>query len=299
LIMGLLLLASILLMQPMLPWLRGRATLAFAGALLFWPMFRAITGGSNTALTLFLIVAAWRLIHDDRHLTAGVVLAALLFKPQLAIPMLGLFTLARYWRVVIGACIGATAYYMWGVALQGWSWALDWTEMARDFAAKEAEINGHSSISFIGFTQNIFGVGISVPVILAWLCAGAMVIFLCWIWWRRDSVSLGRRLAITVPGTLLLAPHVMTHDGALIVIAAAVAVQAWSRDRWGPWIATIWALGATQSMIMHLGFSPGFVMLLIIMVMGWQLISEDRGNGIAEPASAQDHDTAGVSENSS
>jgi hypothetical protein len=298
LMMGLLLLASILLMRPMLAWLCGRVTLALAGALLFWPMFRTITGGSNTALTLFLIVATWRLIHDDRHLSAGVVLAALLFKPQLAIPMLGLFALARYWRVVLGACLGAAAYYMWGVALQGWSWALDWAEMARDFGAKEAEINGHSSISFIGFAQNVFGVGTSVPVILAWLCASAMVIFLCWIWWHRDSASLARRLAVTIPGTLLLAPHVMTHDGALIVVTAAVAVQAWSRHRWGPWIAVIWALGATQSMIMHLGFSPGFLMLLIIMAMAWQLLSEDRDDG-AMPASAHDHDPAGVSENSS
>jgi hypothetical protein len=170
--------------------------------------------------------------------------------------------------------------------------------MARDFGAKEAEINGHSSISFIGFAQNVFGVGTSVPVILAWLCASAMVIFLCWIWWHRDSASLARRLAVTIPGTLLLAPHVMTHDGALIVVTAAVAVQAWSRHRWGPWIAVIWALGATQSMIMHLGFSPGFLMLLIIMAMAWQLLSEDRDDG-AMPASAHDHDPAGVSENSS
>ena len=30
-------------------------------------MFRAVTGGSNAALTVFLIVAAWRLVHGKRH----------------------------------------------------------------------------------------------------------------------------------------------------------------------------------------------------------------------------------------
>ena len=292
-IMGGLLLAAIMLARPMLPWIEGKVTLALAAALLFWPMFRTITGGSNTAFTLFLITAGWRLIHDDRRLAAGFVLAGLLFKPQLAIPLLGLYALGRYWRVVAGSAVGAAAYYLWGAAIQGWSWAFDWAEMARDFGAKEAEINGHSSISFIGFAQNLFGVGFNAPVILAWVCAISMALFLSWLWWSR-RIELPHLLAITVPGMLLLAPHVMTHDGALIVLTAGVAVGAWDRGRWTPWVGVVWLLGATQSMIMKLGFSPGFPMLLIVATWAW-LIAHDHQSGAAEvPGSVLVQDASGA-----
>jgi hypothetical protein len=271
--MGALLWAAIWLARPMIPWLYGRLPLAYAGALLFWPMFRTITGGSNTALTLFLITAAWRLIHEERPYVAGLVLSALFFKPQFAIPMLGLYLLGRYWRVVGGAVVGALAFYLWGVALQGWGWAFEWAEMAREFGAKEAEINGHSSISFIGFAQNLFGVGLKAPVILAWACAVAMALFLGWLWFKHGRTKLDRLLAITIPGVLLLAPHVMTHDGSLIVLTVAVAVGAWDRYAWQPWVIVIWALGAVQAFIKVLGFSPGFVMLLLAFTWAWLMLT--------------------------
>jgi hypothetical protein len=198
----------------------------------------------------------------------------MLYKPQFAIPLLGLFLLGRYWRVVTGAMVAATAYYAWGVALLGWSWAIDWVSMARDFGAREAAINGHSSISFIGFAENLFGVGFNVPVVLAWTCAVATALLLGWTWWRGDVPDLGRRLAVTVPGILLLAPHVMSHDGALVVLPVAVGVQAWDRYRWIPWVTILWVLGATQSLIRQLGFSPGFLMLLIALGWAWQFRRE-------------------------
>lgn len=273
-VMGALLWGAIWLARPMLPWLYGKTPLALAAALLFWPMFRTVTGGSNTTLTLFLIVAGWRLIHDERPFAAGFVLAALLFKPQLAIPLLGLFLLGRYWKVVAGTAIGTFIYYLWGAVLVGWNWAFEWADMARDFGAKEAEINGHSSISFIGFAQNLFGVGFNPPVVLAWGCAVATALFLCRLWWRGSRADLRYLLAISIPGILLLAPHVMTHDGALVVLTAAVAVGAWPRPRWAPWLAVVWALGATQAMILRLGFSPGFVMLLIVLTWAWKVMQE-------------------------
>ncbi|MEA2000559.1 MAG: glycosyltransferase family 87 protein, partial [Actinomycetota bacterium] len=131
-IMALFLWGAVLLVRPMIPWLRGYVGLAVAAALLFWPMFRAVTGGSNTALTVFLIAAAWRLVHEDQQLGAGLVLAGLLYKPQFAVPMIGLFLLGRYWRVVSGAAVGAVVFYVSGAVLQGWNWGVDWIEVAAD-----------------------------------------------------------------------------------------------------------------------------------------------------------------------
>lgn len=281
-IMALLLGAAVRVVQPMIPWLRGRLVLAFAAALLFWPMFRAVTGGSNTALTMFLVAAAWRLIYEDRQIGAGLVLAGLLYKPQFAVPMIGLFLLGRYWRVVVGAAMGSTVFYATGAALQGWGWGLNWFEVAADFGRLDAAVNGHSSISFIGMAENAFGVGGSPPVVLAWLLAGVTAAFLSWLWWHSERTDLAALMAITMPGILLLSPHAMSHDGAIVVLTGAVAVGAWERRSWVPAVVVIWGLGATQLWIRQLGFSPGFPMLLVVLVWAWPLLRAS-GSRTSEP----------------
>lgn len=274
LLMALLLWAAVLLIRPMIPWLRGKVAAGIAIALVFWPMFRGVTGGSNTALTVFLIAAMWRLVHDDRQVAAGFVLGVLLFKPQLAVPIIGLFLLGRYWRVVIGAAVGTAAFYAAGATLQGWRWGVDWFEVAVDFGRLDADVNGHSSISFIGFAENLFGVAASPPVVLAWLLAGVTAGFLGWLWWRGEHADLDILLAITMPGILLLSPHTMSQDGAIVVLSAAIVVTAWDLRNWLPWVLAIWVLGATQLWIRQLGFSPGLPMLLVVLAAAWLLLRE-------------------------
>ncbi|MDX2345219.1 MAG: glycosyltransferase family 87 protein [Acidimicrobiia bacterium] len=270
-LMALLLWGAVMAARPMLPWLRGRVILAMTAALLFWPMFRTVTGGSNTALTLFLIVAAWRLVYDDHQFVAGLAIAGLAYKPQFAIPLVGLFLLGRYWRLVAGALTGGVVFYLWGVLLQGWAWGPEWVEAASDFGVRDAEINGHSSISIIGFAENLFGVGMLPAVAIAWGLAGATVLFLSWQWWNGDRTELPNLMAMTMPGILLLSLHAMSHDGAVVVLTAAVAVGATERRDWTPWVAVIWALGASQMLIKTLGVSPGFPMLLIVLWWAWQI----------------------------
>jgi len=274
--MGLLLWGALLVARPMVPWLQGRVALGIAAALVFWPMFRTVTGGSNTALVIFLVVAAWRLVYDDRQVLGGLVLAGLLFKPQFALPLIGLFWLGRYWRVVGGAALGAVVFYVSGVALRGWGWVLEWLDVAGEFGRIDAEVNGHSAITFIGFAENQFGVGMSAPVAIAWLLAIGTAVFLSLLWWRSPGEDLDRLLAVTMPGVLLLSLHAMSHDGAVVVITAAVACQVWNRARWLPWVAAIWVLGACQTWIRQIGWSPGILMLLLALWWGWLVLKTPR-----------------------
>jgi alpha-1,2-mannosyltransferase len=279
-LMGLLLVAALWLARPMVPWLPGRMLLALAAALVFWPMFRTISGGSNTALTLFLIVGAWRLVEDERPFLAGLVLAVLFYKPQFAIPLIGLYLLRRHWRVLAGAATGALAFYLTGIPVLGWNWVGEWVDVVTRFGRLDAELNGHSAISLVGFAENLYGVGTSLPVLMAWGLVLVMAAVLIWLWWRSPSVDLGLLMAVTMPGVLLISPHAMSHDGALVVLTAAVAAFRWPRRRWLPWLVIVWLLGASQAAIKQLGFSPGLPMLLICLAIGWSIVSESR----SEPA---------------
>ena len=271
-LMVMLLLVSVLLARPTIPWLEGRVALAFAIALLFWPVFRAVTGGSNAALTVFLIVAAWRLVHGNAPFAAGLVVAGLLYKPQFALPLIGLFLLAGYWRVVAGGAIGAMVFYATGTVLQGWAWGAEWLDSASSFGRLDAEVNGHSSISFIGVAENLFGVGASPAVVAVGALAGATAVFLSWLWWRNGDNDLAGLLAITVPAILLMSPHAMSQDGAVVVITLAIVMGFSASRPWTAWFLTIWALGASQMLIQQLGFSPGFVMLLIVFGGAWVFV---------------------------
>jgi len=74
-------------------------------------------------------------------------------------------------------------------------------------------------------------------------------------------------------GNLLLSLHATSHDGALIVLTAAVVTGAQERRDWLRWVIMIWLLGASQLMIKQLGFSPGFPMLLIAIFWAWRATS--------------------------
>lgn len=282
-VMFLLLVAAIRLAEPMLPWLRGRTWLAAAIALSFWPMLRAVTGGSNTAITLFVIVAAWRLIEEDKQLAAGLVLSLLLAKPQLAVPLIGLMLVIGLSRVVLGAAAGSVAFYLSGVPLGGWSWPLDWWETATTFGRIDSEVNGYSSVSWLGFFENALGVGDSVAVIVGWLLAAATSLALVWLWRRHGRRRLPALMAIAMPGILLLSPHALSHDTAIILVALAVLHHAGRLPR--ELVGVVWLLGLSQMWIRSIGFSPGFFILLI--VAWWVLTRLGLLDGAGEPSAAR------------
>ncbi len=284
-----LLVAAIRLAEPMLPWLRGRRWPAVAIALSFWPMLRAVTGGSNTAISLFVIVAVWRLIEDDRLVMAGLVLSLLLAKPQLAVPLIGLMLIIGLYRVVAGAAAGSVAFYLSGVPLLGWSWPREWWDTATTFGTIDSEVNGYSAVSWIGFLENALGVGDAVAVTIGWALAGLTSLALVWLWRRHGRNRMPVLLAAAMPGILLLSPHAMSHDTALVVLTLAVLHDAGRLPR--ELIAIIWLLGASQAWIRPIGFSPGFFMLLLI---AWWVVTSLGLIGRTPIGSRSGHEAPGV-----
>ena len=261
-VMFLALVGAVKLAAPMVPWLEGHTWPAVAMAMTFWPMLRAVTGGSNSALSLLLVVAAWRLVHDGHHLVGGLVLAALLFKPQLAIPLIGLMLIIGLGRVVAGATIGAGLFYLAGVPLTGWDWPVKWWERARAFNMIDSEVNGFSSVSWLGFLENGRGVGEPVAVTVGWILAGLTTLALIWAWRRNGASRLPALLAVAMPGILLLSPHALSHDTAIVLLTFAVLHQL----RLFPvWLAALaWGMGLSMMWIEDFGFSPGFFMLVLM-----------------------------------
>ena len=151
--------AALYLVRPMLPMVDRHFELAVIGAISFYPLYRAITGGQNTAISLLLLAGSWRAVAGRRDVLSGVLLGLLLFKPQFALPIIGLHLLARRWRLGLSAALTAVACWVVGAALLGFGWLGDWFESVRFFSDLDAQVNRRNAVSFLGVADTVFGVG--------------------------------------------------------------------------------------------------------------------------------------------
>lgn len=263
LVMAAALVVALALVRPMLRVAREHFELIATGALLCYPMLRAVTGGQNTALSLLAIAATWRLLDDERDVAAGLVLALLLYKPQLAVPLIGLALIARRWRAVAGAAAGAAVVWAFGAAVMGADWVGRWWGDVADFAAADADINGHNAISWIGVGDALFGAGSATAALIGWPLVAATVLGLVWLWSRPD-VELATRVAVATTGVILISPHAMFYDAGLLVLPALVAIDRLPRldPRTLRTIIFLWAAAWLHLLADPIGLAPLFLVTL-------------------------------------
>ena len=267
--MALALLLSLRLIRPMIPILDRRFALFTAFSFGFYPMFRAVTGGQNTALTLFLLAWSWRAAHDGNDGWAGVALGLLLYKPQYAVPVLGLHVVVRRWRTVAAACVTAVPLWLVSAVLFGPGWLSSWWQQVSRYAAKDALVNASNAISFLGLGDNTFGVGNRVGRAIA----GSLVLVtgaaLAMLWWRSsrasDRFAGNGVMAATIAGILLVSPHSMFYDAGLLVAPLIVLVEVLPA-RHHRWLALGWVVALSQTAADWLGWSPLFALVVAVFV---------------------------------
>lgn len=254
------LVSALALIRPLLPRLDRHFELAVTASLLFYPLLRAVTGGQNTAVTMLLLAATWRALHEDHHVVAGLATGLLLYKPQFAVPLIGLLMLARHWRAVLAALITGAMLWAAGAVVLGVGWLGRWWSEASAFAELDAEVNGHNAVSWLGFAEAVFGAASTSARLVAAPLMVATVVALCWLWLRR-APALADRMALTVVGLVLLSPHAMFYDVGLLVLPAVVVADRLGSRTTVP-LALAWVLAWTQLGAEGVGLAPLFPVIL-------------------------------------
>jgi len=250
------------LVRPMIP-LVSRWFGATTGAVITaYPVFVGVTGGQNTAISLFLIAAAWRAWHDDREVVAGLALALLLFRPQYALPLLGLALLDRRWRTVATAAVGATGIWALNAALFGATWVTSWLRQVEPLLEADAEVNAANEIAPIGVLHALHGVESPLALGIGGAVSAVIATGLAWLWWKRP-VELTERMAITTCGLMLLGPHAIYYDSALVVFAVLFLVD--RRHVTVRFAAMVWAAGLLHLVKHVAGASPLVIVLLAML----------------------------------
>jgi hypothetical protein len=247
--------ASLLLLAPFLRRLDGFTLPLVALALTFLPLLVGFMLGQNTALTMLILSGAGRLFHERRELGAGMVLGLLFYKPQLAVPLLLVLFVAMSWRALLGVAMTAVATWCANAALLGTNWVGDWMHGLSAFGEADAASNSHNAVNLVGAVEACFGRTWLAVVIGSVAAAGV-----AWIAWRQRSADMARALAIAVPASLLVAPHVLYYDAGLLVITGVVLLA--TVPSWRIAVLGAWAFGLAHFLAPSLGWDP--LVLLVI-----------------------------------
>jgi len=194
------------------PWWRLSALVGLA----WFPMANAVLGGQNPALSFALLAAAYVATAERRPWLAGVALGLLLYKPQFALPMLGLL-LIRGELPAIAAAIGVGALeWAAGALAAGRDWPARMLGAIGFFTVEERLANGPTLVSLPEWFDYALGapaLGVVLAVALAGLTA--------YVWWRRADPArkdFADYWALAVAAMLLASPHTQHYDTAVLLL---------------------------------------------------------------------------------
>ena len=229
------------------------------GALAWGPAVAGVISGQNTSLALLLTaLVGWSLIrgHDGR---AGVLTGLLAYKPQLALPLLGLLLLRTRWLALTTAAAVFGLHWLLGVIATGGQldWPLAWLQTVDAYQEVDFLANGWQSISLPSFGRQLeILTGIPGLSIAGFVTAGVIVLT-CIPALRQRSPA--EALALAAACGLLISPHAWVYDATLLlpavaVMAARAAGRGWPwQDRWR--LAAAYAVALTWPLTGPLGFT--------------------------------------------
>ncbi len=268
------LVAALHLLRPLIATIDRWFWLTLAATLTAYPVFVGVGGGQNTALTLFLVAAIWRMLADDREALAGLAAALLLFRPQYALPIIGLLLLGRHVRAVAAATAGAFGVWLVNVVLFGPAWLTTWLREVQPLLEADAKINARNEIAPIGFLHSLLGTDSRFALVAGGVVSATVIVVLMWTW-ARSPLHLNDRMALTAAGLLLIGPHTIYYDSSLMAFTVLVLFDSKHIDH--RVVVAMWAAG-----ILHVTKSAvgGSVLAPFVLVgfaaTAWLLMSRRR-----------------------
>jgi len=200
---------------------RRSSTVVAIGAVLFYPVFISLLKGQDTAFVLLgALIWMWAL-QQRRERLAGVALALVWLKPQialaLAVPLLASRNRSAWWFCGATALLG-----LYSLLLVGWGGLIDLLGLMRLSAAGWGYgTNQDAMFNFLGLMLR------SAPAtdgatldVLKWAVYLLTIVCLCWFWWGRRSALTFQQIGLSIPFILFASPHLHQHDLSLLLLPA-------------------------------------------------------------------------------
>ena len=196
------------------------------------PSMGPALAGQNAALALLfamIAIAGLRRGGAAGDALAGLGVGLMLYKPTLALPLLGLLVLRLRWRALVVVALAAAGWYLAGVAAAAgdWGWPHIWLSELNAWYASDTAFNVVRQISTTGLLE-----GYGAPALLT-IGVGLGLV----------GLALPRLIRAPLPeaaaGALLIglaaSPHALNYDGALMLPVLLWAVGAGRTGLAEPW----------------------------------------------------------------
>ena len=242
-------------------------------------MMHTMTGGQNAALCFLLLAVAYVASVEKKQWLAGLALGLLLFKPQYAVPVLGLLLLRKQFVTLGVAAVLGCGHYVIGALACGWDWPAKMADkLGGYYRAAEDATNSATHMSFM----EVLDYSVIQPLgrdgavggllhLSGYVALALFVLYLIFVWRDADPKreDFGLYWALVTSAALLLSLHTQYYDGALLLlpvllILAVVSVlfrpvqdmlPGFAGDVFGSgavglaWLASAMGVGATISAV--------------------------------------------------
>jgi len=209
----------------------SRGTIALA-CLSFFPYFVNLMQGQNASITLLTLTLTFFLLKKERDVAAGAVLALGLYKPQLIFVFALILLAKKRWKAA--AAFGGIAIILvvFSLFLVGWQGFGDYVRL---IVTESPLIDGAYGVNYPkmhnwrGLFRLLMGPNRSSEVnAISTLASVITVLPLIWSWrgkWQPAEMKFDLQFALTIIVTLLISPHLNTHDLTLWILVGALALN--------------------------------------------------------------------------
>ena len=210
------------------------------------PVYVTLFQGQTSLLALLLLILYVLDLQEGQEVRAGAWAGFLLFKPQLLLLPLLILAWRRCWRGLLALMAVLTILTLLSLVLVGVEGLQQHVLLMRQMAAADGTLGVHPKamhnlralVHFISLPRPWDSVG--------WW-GGSALLVVATLWVQRPSLSEGQnsawRWSATVVALLLFAPHLNTHDLALLILPCALVLHTYEGNTPIPIAAVLVGLG--------------------------------------------------------
>ncbi len=195
---------------------------AVCAALALFPVLFAVVLGDVLIVELVAVAAAWWFLRQRREVVAGLLLTALVFKPQVAFLVPFTLLVTGYWRTVLSWAVGSAGIAAIAVATTGLDGMHAWAVRLVGAAAAGPEVLVPAQFTI----QGLLGHGVG-PFFVRCL----IVVLSLAVAYRQRASGIALPMAVGLVGSLLVTPYLHDQDLATLLLAGAIALYG-SLDQW-------------------------------------------------------------------
>ena len=210
----------------------------------FFPVLQGLVNGQSSFLLLFTLVLTYLALKSKQDYLAGATLALALIKPQLVVVIVAIMLYRRRWRTLLALSVTAVVLLLASLVIVGVDGVMDYAGLIRQMLGSDSFHGLHPApmpnlrgtvYRFGQLYHTYFGVkpsSVTLKAVTLLLSVPVFVLVLR-IWkgpWDATSHRFDLRFSQTVVGTLLLSPHLYSHDLTLLILVGFLLVNCFARE---------------------------------------------------------------------